>query len=90
MFTDNHIGKVVFYDVYNKLSKTLYKNYITYIYNKDMYNDFIVTDYHTPDNTNERLLDKETLSCDFTNLNITIHKVMSFDEFKKQYPELFI
>ncbi|MGD8305304.1 MAG: hypothetical protein PVF17_01500 [Ignavibacteria bacterium] len=90
MFTDSHIGKVVFYDVYNKLSKELYRNYITYIHDIDMYNNFVVTDYCIPDNADEGSLNKETLSCDITNLDVTIHKVMSFNEFKKQYPELLI
>ena len=90
MFTTNHIGKVVFYDVYNKLSKELYKKYITYIHDIDMYNDFVVTDYCIPDNADEGLLNEEILSYDITNLNVIIHKVMSFKEFKKQYPELLI
>ena len=88
MLTEKHIGKVIFYDVFNCDSQKTFKNYISFIHSLEDEDIAVMTDYVMASDDEGSKLTNEP--CYLNGLTITINRVMSFREFQNKYPELLI
>ena len=88
MFTEKHVGKVIFYDVFNCGSQKTFKNYISFLHSLEDKYTAVMTDYVIVSDDEGSKLTNE--SCYLDNLTITINRVMSFREFQNKHLELLI